>query len=108
MEQQELLKFILYFVIIIILVISLTRYVSITTTGKLVKGQVIAKQIALLLDGAEPGTIITLYHDKASIEKKENKISVKIGKATYSYDFFSPYDIKLDCKDNTTIIEINE
>ncbi|MFA6023012.1 MAG: hypothetical protein WC781_02915 [Candidatus Pacearchaeota archaeon] len=71
--------------------------------------QIYSKKLALMIDSAEPGTIVYvsleevkpfLEENKRSVEEafviNGNKINVKLGTgAGYAYDFFNNYDVKI-------------
>ena len=80
-----------------------------------------AKQIALVIDEARPDmSILMNVTDALDLAKKENKpldqifklddntkrISVSLGKGSYSYQYFSNYHVDLNF-DNSGLITIN-
>lgn len=83
--------------------------VSKVSSGTGLHEQVYAKQIALLIDSAKPGTIISINAEEFTkfIEEKEiseneiisfskNKVNVKLSRKSsgYNFEFFSTYKIE--------------
>ena len=107
--QSELFPFIMYLVLALIVLISLLFFVNSSAKGIHIKEQVLAKQIALLINYAEPDTEITVPKQGFMISMDGNSITVKAERSTgYSYDFFSKYNVKLETKNDNLIINISE
>ena len=108
----------------IMFVVLLLMFIWKSSSGALIYEQTYAKQIALLIDSAEPGMKLSINvekgfeiaekndFDKEKIVKIEgNEIIVKLAsKGGYSFQFFSDYDIetKMDLKNNLLILEIKD
>lgn len=103
--------------------ISLSSFAS----GAVVYEKAYSKQIALLLDNARPNTQIELdftegiefveknldnkltdAEKKDLVEIKNNKVSVLLGKRSYSTYFFTNYDVEYYFDKNNLILNILE
>lgn len=109
-DMQRLLSWIIYLIFVLVLVIALSFFINTSASGELAKKQILAKQIALLIDSARPGTIATINKEDFSISISGNIINVKGKKdiVGYDYDFFSPYNIKFETVGNTLKIYVDE
>lgn len=97
-------------------------FVDRSSTGTLVYEQAYAKQIALLIDGAEPTTKIIIDFEKGIeiakknnvaltgiVKESNNEIIVKLSdKSGYGFKHFSKSDINFEFKENTLIITVGE
>jgi len=106
--QYQILEEVIFIVLNIIFFGALLIFVVKASAGTFVLEQFYAKQIALMIDGAKPGTIISLNVDDAYgvakknnfeftnfVKVKDNKIIVQLSDArAYSYGYFN--DIKID------------
>ena len=81
-------------VILVLLVVSaagfLFFWINAHATGDIIRAQVNAKSAAMLVDSAEPNTVI-LINNSTSIEK--GKAVAKFGETQFEYSFFSPHKI---------------
>ncbi len=102
--QEQLLMHIFYIIFIIFILVSLIYFTSNVAKGEGIKKRVAAKQIALLLDAAQPETIITLSSDIPT--KKEDNQIIAGKENPFSYSFFSPFEINLVAEEKR--IEISE
>lgn len=91
--QEQLLMHIFYIIFIIFILVSLIYFTSNVAKGEGIKKRVMAKQIALLLDVAQPKTIIIL---SGGIPIKKEGGQIIAGKENpFSYSFFSPFEVNL-------------
>lgn len=107
--QVETFPFVAYIVIAILVLIPLLFFVSSSINGNKTKEQILAKQIVLLINNAEPNTIITISTNNLGVSIDGNTITVKGERsAGYSYDFFSNNKVELESKDEILTIKIGE
>lgn len=92
---EDLLMNVIYLVIVVMILAMFTVWIGGLSTGKLTKAQMMSKEIALLIDSAEPETILSIAHDpgNVSINPEKKEITVSIDKSEFSYDYFSRYKI---------------
>lgn len=104
---EDLLMNVVYLVIVALILGIFVVWIGGLSTGKLTKAQMLSKEIALIIDAAEPETIISIQHDPGKIELNAEKkeITADIGGGEFSYDYFSPHKISLQ-KINDTFTEI--
>ena len=104
--EEAIMFNIIYILIAILILASFLVFIGGIASGRLVKSQIIAKEIALLIDGAEPGTSIEITHEKAEIKIDEEKgeVAVKIDKSEETFTFFTKYGI--DFETNSTFTKI--
>jgi len=107
--QEELLRFVIYIFAAIIILIVLINFVSGVAGGRLVKSQILAKEIALFIDSAEPGTSMIFNYEKADviINKDARVVTAKIENSAYTYPFFTSHDIDSEINSTSTKITIN-
>ncbi len=121
-KGQELLYNAIFSIIIVLVVAgALFLFISGKATGKLIAAQVVAKQVAMLVDASQPETeifldksttalkvlFITLLEDEEiKIRQKENEITACIGKNCYVYDAFKKAEITEE--KNFTMIKIKK
>jgi len=106
--QEELMLFIIYILVAISILFSLMYFVSGVASGRLVKSQVLAKEIALFIDTAEPGTSILLEHEKADVKinAETKEVIVQIEQNAYVFKFFSPNSIEFETNQTSTKIMV--
>lgn len=109
-KKAQLLEELIYIIPSMVFFIMLFYLVGNYSEGKPVYEQAYAKQIALTIDKAEPGTFISLYlgelvdksggkkaYEIVKIDNNEKKVFVSLGKyAGYSYNYFN--DVKIEVK----------
>jgi hypothetical protein len=95
--------------ILVIIFINLVYFINNISSGKLIEEQVLAKQIALLIDSAKPGTEIIINVQDFLVEISGNEVKVKseVDKNGYAYDFFVPYKIEQKMEGNNLILRIS-
>lgn len=104
--QELLLKHILYMIFIAFILAAMIYFASNVSKGEAIRKNVVAKQIALLLDAAEPKTAITLSNE-TFISKEDSRITA--GKENpFSYSFFNPFTVNFAIKEKIMEIEILE
>jgi len=106
--QEELALFAVYIIIAIFVSVALMIFVSGVAGGRLVKSQVLAKEIALFIDAAKPDTSIEMEHENAlvNLNTETKEVTVQIEKNYYTYDYFSSYSIDLESNGTVTKISI--
>ena len=104
--QSLLIKRILYVIFIAFILAALIYFASSVAKGEAIRKSVTAKRIALLLDAAQPKTIIVLS-DKIFIAKEESKIVVGL-ESPFSYSFFSPFSINFVAEEKRIEVEKKE
>jgi hypothetical protein len=72
-------------------------------TGKSIKTEVVAKQVALLIDSAEPGTVIFI---DSEIEINDNIVMAKFENSKSEYSFFSKNKVSAKKVNGGTEIKI--
>jgi|SRR3989338_1418149 len=112
---------IIIFVILNLMFFSiLLLFVHRSSTGALIYEQFYAKQVALLVDKADPSSIITLnFEDGIKISEKnkatpeitfnDNTVTVKLsGKKGYSFKYFSDHKVSsyFDFEQNNLVIVV--
>jgi len=107
--QEAIMLNLIYIGIAIIILVLIFFFISDIASGKLVKSQILAKEISLFLDEAEPGTSIMIEHEKAEIKIDEEKgeVAVKIGHNEEMFTFFTKYDIEFETNSTFTKITIS-
>ena len=110
-DVQQLQFFIMYMVFAIIIFVFLIYFVhnSLTTEG--LKSKILAKEVALLIDSAKPGTEISIDTEgfAVSLDEKNKEIVVQAEKkpTSYSYNYFSLNKIELSKKETEILIKIS-
>lgn len=90
---EDLLWNVMMIILILTLAAFLIYWININSSGKLIKAQVDAKQTALLIDSARPGTILTL---NKSVSLGQGRVKAEHEKASFEYSFFNQNRISLD------------
>ena len=119
-----ILEQVIFIILNIIFIASLMYFVYDVGNRGFIYEEGYAKQIALMIDSAEPGTAILVDLSKAidiamknknnleniiSLDKKNNRVLVALGKNRgYGYQYFSDYDINLKLDANWLSIVIEE
>ena len=96
--QETLLNYVVYILIFIVLFVALISFIFLNASGSVIKHRIISKQLALILDQAEPGDVITIEHEEnIKIEIENKNVKVKRGKsgANYYYPFYNKNKINL-------------
>jgi len=101
--QQELLSVIIQLLIVATLMIILVYFINSTVSGKLVKDQMSAKQLALIIDSAKPGTSISITSE-TNLSIDGNKARAQSDKLAYEYDFYTNYTANLEQKEGGVYI----
>lgn len=112
----------IFMILNLVFIVLLLIFVYGSGKGAFVYGEKYAKQIALLIDNAEPDMIIGLNMEDAvriaeengkskdkivSINKEENKVIVSLSpKGGHSYQYFSDYDVSTQLTENYLTIKI--
>jgi hypothetical protein len=99
----DLLWNIILLLIFISFAVMLSVWMNNSAKGEAIKGEVIAKQTALLIDSAKPGTTIFV---NADIQISGNEVIVIYENAKYSYTFFNPAKISVSKSEGGTELKI--
>lgn len=107
--MTRLQSFIIYIILPLIILLSLIFFINRISSGKSIEEQVLAKQLALLIDAAKPGTEIILTIEGFMVEISEKEVKVKSEREGigYSYEFFTPYNIGYEKQDNKLILKVS-
>lgn len=110
-DIEELQSFIIYIVFVIIIFLVLLAFITNAATGTLAKQQVLAKEIALLVDSAEPGTEFTVNAENLTVSFKEGKVEVnskELAGQAYEYAFSTARQIETSVQGNEIKIRVWE
>ncbi|MFH0831934.1 MAG: hypothetical protein V1886_03685 [archaeon] len=110
-DMEELQSFIIYIVFVLIIFLVLLAFIRNASTGTLAKQQILAKEIALLVDSAEPGTEFTVYTENLTVSFKGNKVEVnskEIAAHPYEYSFSTARQIETSVQGNEIKIKVWE
>jgi hypothetical protein len=103
--QEMVYKWLFSLIILVLLAVALLTWISGQASGKAAKAQIAAKELALLINSAKPYTIIET-NANVQIAAKEKELILRIEEGSYSYDFFSPYNLTAIKVENKTLIEV--
>jgi|GEM_PF-3264252 hypothetical protein len=108
--SDELMAFIQYLIFVIIIFVVLILFIRESATGNLLKEQILAKQVALLIDIAKPGTEIMLDTSNFAVNVENGVVNVKAKPENpgYSYSFFSKHKIETSSQGDKIKIRILE
>ncbi|MFH1248814.1 MAG: hypothetical protein V1660_01545 [archaeon] len=116
--NTDLQSFIIYIIFVIFILFVLLVFIRKSANGDILKEQVLAKQISLLIDISKPGTEISLHKDYFDVSIKTNQVTAlskkedalsKLQKTKgYSYDFISKYNVVGEQKEAMLSIKISE
>lgn len=107
--QSETFPIIAYIVLAIMILIPLLFFVNSSVHGTRIKEQILAKQIALLINGAEPGTEIRIPSNSMGVTIDGQTMTVKAERSSgYEYSFFSDNKIELSFEGDILVINIGE
>jgi NhaP-type Na+/H+ or K+/H+ antiporter len=92
---EDLLMNVIYLVIVALILGIFIVWLGGLSTGRLAKAQVTAKEAALVIDAAEPESIISINHyaGNISINPSAKEITATVGGNEFTYDYFSSYKI---------------
>lgn len=115
---------VIFIILNLMFFVILIAFIYKSSTGALIYEQAYAKNIALLIDKAEPEMEISIDMTKAvnaaeknnwekekivKIDKIKNKVIVKLdSKEGYAFHYFSDYDINTKFDGNNLIINVKE
>jgi len=103
--DEQLLSVLIQLIAVVILLILFVYFINSNAAGRLLNDQLTAKQTALLIDNAKPGTTFTLVSKSDISVDTDNKIVIsKISAIPYRYEFYSPYTINLEKKEGGVYI----
>ena len=106
---EDLQSFVIYIIFVILIFTILLFFINNSSMGSLSKEQILAKQIALFLDAAKPGTEIMINKGNFTIEISGNKVKVKSNPASfgYTYDFFTKHYVNTEDKVKDFVIKVS-
>ncbi|MEK6850707.1 MAG: hypothetical protein AABX85_03980 [Nanoarchaeota archaeon] len=114
---------IIFIVLNIAFFVILMIFIFKSSNGAIIYEQTYAKQIALLIDRAKPGTTLLLdirdgmqVKDESKpaeqvikIDNEKREVIVSLGSSSgYRFKYFSDYDIEYSIKKNYIVISIND
>ena len=120
-KGESVLHHSIIFIILNLIFFSLLIYfVYDSSQGEIVYEEAYAKQIANLIDGSEPNSLIEIPFDKAIelanannkdlskvLSISDNKVFLSFsGKKGYEYEFFSDYSVKSYFSGNMLLLEV--
>jgi hypothetical protein len=110
---------VIFFILNLVFFVSMFVFVQKADDNALVYEQAYSKQIALLIDNAEPGSVILLdvkelvdiSNKKDSkeifkVDNNENKVSVSLTGTGYSYQYFTDSEVELELNQGTLKISV--
>jgi len=110
-DVQQMQFFLMYIVFSIIILIFLLYFVHNSLTVEGSKSKILAKEVALLVDFAKPGTVINVASTGfvVSLDETNREINVKAEKklTSYSYDYFNSNKIEITRNETNTFIKIS-
>jgi len=88
---DKLMSFLIYLVIVAIILLGLWKFINTYVSEESLKEQVLAKQIALMIDSSEPGTQMVITKGKFIVSVGSNEVNVKASQERlgYTYSFFT-------------------
>ena len=114
----------IFIILNLVFIFLLLMFVYSSGKGAFVYEEMYAKQIALLIDNAEPDMIVGLNMEKAveiaeengkpkdeivSLDKEEGKVEVSLSsKGGHSFQYFSDYDVEIKFIQDNLEIKIRE
>jgi hypothetical protein len=94
--QEQLLLVVIQLVVVALFLILVVYFINSTASGKLVKNQIISKQIAMLLDSANPGTTIAIVSESdLTLTINSVKSQILNNNLPYEYEFYNPSNINI-------------
>ncbi len=106
---QSMQYFLISIIIAVLIGLFLIKFITTSSSGDTIKKQVLAKQIALLIDESQPGTVIKLDKKGFSVSLSNNQVIVgsKDGLTSYHYDFFTKNSVSIENKEKEILIRIS-
>lgn len=106
---QSMQYFIISIVIALLIGLFLIKFVTNSSSGDILKKQMLAKQVALLIDASQPGTVIKLSNNGFSVSLSNNHVIVgsKSDLTSYYYDFFTKDSVSIENKEKEIVIRIS-
>lgn len=108
-DMEQLQSFIIYIVFVLVIFIILLAFIRNSASGKLVQQQVLAKEIALLIDASEPGTELAIEKGRFTVAISKAKVEVSSASLMSfpsAYEFLSERQLETEEKDSKIIIKI--
>ena len=95
---EDMLAFVIYIILAVFIILALLAFIRNSSSKDLLKQQILAKEISLLVDSAQAGTEIIINKAGLTVTLQEKKVIVKSEKQplTYSYDFISPHKFETE------------
>lgn len=107
--MEQLQSFVIYVLFVIVVFLVLFRFITNSASGVLVQQQVLAKEIALLVDASEPGTEITIEKGNFTVSITKDKVEVSsasLMSVPSTYEFLSEKELETKEEQNKIIIKI--
>jgi hypothetical protein len=101
--------FILSAIILLLFLLLLLAFINNSASGGITKQQVLAKQIALLVDSAEAGTELTIEKGNFTVSISKNKVEVSSAgllSISSTYELLSERELETKQEQDKIIIKI--
>lgn len=108
-DMEQLQSFIIYLVFVLIIFIVLLAFIRNSASGKLVQQQVLAKEIALLIDASGPGIELAIEKGNFTVSISKDKVEVSspsLMSVPSAYELLSERQLETEEKQNKIIIKI--
>ncbi len=123
-KAEDLMYPIIIFVVLNLIFFStLLIFVYKSSNGTLALEQVYSKEIALLIDGSEPGMEVSIDFSKPikiaeenGLTSKEEMVSISSGTVTvklsekggYAFNYFSNSEVQVEFNENNLVLKFNK
>jgi hypothetical protein len=108
-DMEQTYSFIIYAFFVFVIFLVLLRFITNSASGVLVQQQVLAKEIALLIDASEPGTELTIEKGNFTISISKDKVEVSsasLMSIPSVHEFLSEKELETKQEQNKIIIKI--
>lgn len=121
-KAKIVMETLIFFILNLVFFIVVLTFAYSSGDREFVYEQTLAKEIALIIDNAKPGMIVTLdiseyieiaeenkkpISDIVKLNKEENRVEVNLKqKGGYSYQYFSDYEVSIETSKKLLFITI--
>ena len=121
-KAKIVMETLIFFILNLFFFIVVLTFAYSSGDREFVYEQTLAKEVALIIDNAKPGMIVTLdiseyieiaeknkkpISDIVKLNKEENRVEVNLKqKGGYSYQYFSDYEVSVETSKNLLVIMI--
>lgn len=108
-DMGQLLWFLISAILLLFILFALLAFINNSAAGEIAKQQVLAKQIALLIDSAEPETELTIEKGNFTVSISKNKVEVSsksLMSVPSAYELLSERELEIQEQQNKIIIKI--